>query len=341
MLVDASYASRGRSGTGVYIEELVRSLRARPEVEVVCVRQRRRLRPGGAGRRRNPLRSAANLALDAAWTRFGLRRAARLARADVVHHPLPAHTPGLGRPQVVTVHDVVFERFPDEVDPAWRAVAGRGHRTAVRRADAVICPSKVTAGDAVGLLGAVRERVVVAPHGPGQPLPPATCDRRRHFLYLGSDEPRKRVASLLEAHSALGGEPELVLAGEAARRAGAPGTTAETGVSPQRVAELLAGALALVHPALLEGFGLTLLEAMAAGTPVVAMRNPSSKEVCGDAALLFEPGGLTGALRRVAEDAALRRRLSAAGRKRAARFSWQRSAELHVVAYRLALGAGP
>jgi len=342
VLVDASYAHRGRTGTGVYLEELVRALRARPDIEVVCVSQRRRLRPGGSGSRRNPLRSAANLALDSAWTRFGLRRAARLARADVLHHPLPARTPGLDRPQVVTVHDVAFERFPDAFDPAWRALARRGHRAAVRHAGAVVCPSQVTAGDAVELLGAARERVVVAPHGPGQPVPdtPDTRGtRRRHFLYLGSDEPRKRVASLLEAHSALGGDPELVLAGEASRRAGTPGTSAETDPSPQRVAELLTGALALVHPAPLEGFGLTLLEAMAAGTPVVAVRSPSSEEVCGDAALLVEPGGLTGALRRVAEDAALRERLSAAGRERAAGFSWQRSAELHVRAYRLALVA--
>jgi len=339
VLVDASYARRGHTGTGVYVEELVRALRARSDVEVVCVRQRRRLRPGGAGRRRNSLRSAANLALDSAWTRFGLRRAAQLARADVLHHPLPAWTPGLGRPQVVTVHDVAFGRFPGEVDSAWRAVARRGHRAAVRQAGAVVCPSQVTAGDAIGLLGAARERVVVAPHGPGQPLPGASGHRRRHFLYLGSDEPRKRVGSLLEAHSGLGGHPELVLAGEAGRRAGPPGTSAETDPSPQRVAELLAGALALVHPAPLEGFGLTLLEAMATGTPVVAVRSPSSEEVCGDAALLVEPDGLRDALHSVAEDAALRERLSTAGRDRAAEFSWQRSAELHVGAYRLAVGA--
>ena len=340
MLLDASYARRGATGTGVYVEELARALRARDDVELICVHQRRRLRPGGAGSRRNPLRSAANLALDAAWTRLGLRRAARVTGADVLHHPLPAHTPGLGRPQVVTVHDVTFERFPGEFDPAWRAVARRAHRAVVRRAAAVVCPSQVTARDSVELLGAAPERIVVAPHGPGQSLPKASGGSRRHFLYLGSDEPRKRVASLIEAHAALGGEPGLVLAGEAARRAKGPGVSGEAAPSPRRVAELLGGALALVHPAPLEGFGLTLLEAMSAGTPVVALSSPSSEEVCGDAALLVGPGELAGALRRVAGDEALRERLSAAGRRRAAEFSWQRSAELHVSAYRLALGTG-
>ena len=75
--IDVSYSGRGRTGTGGYVEELVRALRARDDVEVVCVRQRRRLRAGG----RNRLRSAAKLALDRAWTRFGLPRAARLTEA--------------------------------------------------------------------------------------------------------------------------------------------------------------------------------------------------------------------------------------------------------------------
>lgn len=337
-MVDVSYTGRGRTGTGVYVEELVRALRARDDVEVVCVGQKRRLRPGGAGRRRNPLRSAANLGLDSAWTRYGLPRAARLARADVLHHPLPAHSARASCPQVVTVHDVAFEHQPDRFDPAWRAVARREHRAAVARADALVCPSQATARDAALLLGAPAERTVVAPHGPGQRLPLGQAAERRHFLYLGSDEPRKEVGSLLDAHAALEEGPNLVLAGEAAQRAGAPHTKGEPDPSPKQVADLLAGALALVHPAPLEGFGLTLLEAMAAGVPVVAIRSPSSEEVCGDAALLVEPGELQDALRRVAQDEQLRARLSAAGRERAASFSWERSADLHVRAYRLAVG---
>ncbi len=334
-MIDVSYSGRGRTGTGVYVEELVRALAAREDTEVVCVRQRRRLRPGAG----NPLRSAANLALDSAWTRFGLPRAARLAEADVLHHPLPAHSPRARCPQVVTVHDVAYERHPDEFDPAWRAVARRQHRVALARTGAVVCPSRATARDAEELLGADPARTIVAHHGPGQALPSARPAERRHLLYLGSDEPRKRVASLLEAHAALEDPPELVLAGEAARRAGAPGVRGEPDPSPARVAELLAGALALVHPAPLEGFGLTLLEAMAAGAPVVALRGPSSAEVCGEAALLVEPDELAGTLARLADDEELRERLSAAGRERAATFSWKSSAERHLEAYRLATGS--
>jgi glycosyltransferase involved in cell wall biosynthesis len=207
----------------------------------------------------------------------------------------------------------------------------------VARTGAVVCTSQATARDAEELLGADPARTVVAHHGPGQELPAPEAAERQHLLYIGSDEPRKRVAALVEAHGALADAPELVLAGEAARRAGGPRLRGEPEPSPSRVTELLAGALALVHPAPLEGFGLTLLEAMAAGTPVVGVRSASSEEVCGDAALLVEPGELRDALRRVTSDAELRDRLAQAGRGRAAEFSWERSAERHLEAYRLAV----
>ena len=328
MVIDVSYAGRGRTGTGVYVDELVRALRARDDVEVVCVRQRRRLRPGGANR----VRSAANLALDTAWTRIGLPRAARRAKADVLHHPLPAHSPKAGCPQVVTVHDVAYERFPGDFDPGWRTVARRAHRAAVKKAAGVVCPSQATADDAVELLGAIRERVTLAPHGPGQDLPAAPAAERRHFLYLGSDEPRKRVAALVEAHAGVGAP--LVLGGEAAWRAGGPNVIGEPEPTPERVSELLAGALALVHPAPLEGFGLTLLEAMAAGTPVVAVRSRSSEEVCGGAALLIEEEQLAESLRMLEENHELREQLARTGLARAADFSWDDSAAIHVEAYR-------
>jgi glycosyltransferase involved in cell wall biosynthesis len=340
--IDTSIVSRGRSGTAVYVEELVRALRERGEVEVVETRQRARLRPGRSGRRRNPFRSAANALLDLAWQRAGLPRAVRRARAEVLHHPLPARSPRARCAEVVTVHDVAFERHPEWFDPAWRAVARREHRAAARHADAVICISERTARDAISLLSVPPERVVVAPHGRGQLLPRPSGPRgSEHFLYVGSDEPRKDVAGLLAAYGDYRREQErplpLVLAGQAGRRAGGSEVRGEPEPPPERLAELLHEAAALVHPAPLEGFGLTLLEAMAAGTPVVAVRSDVAEEVCGNAALLTERGRLPEALASLHHDADLRERLSRMGRERAAAFSWERSAALHERAYRDAL----
>ena len=342
VLIDTSFAARGRSGTGVYLDRLVTALRDRGEVEVVEARQRLRLRPGQAGRRRNLARSAANALLDAAWVGVGLPLAARRARANVIHHPLPARSLGARCAQVVTVHDVAFERHPDWYDPAWRRIARRQHRRAVRSADAIVCISDHTARDAQALLGAPADRIVVALHGPGQRLPQVQPIRpAEHFLYVGSSEPRKNVEGLLHAYAqyrAAEQEPlALVLCGESARRAGAPGVTGEPDAVPARLAELFAGAAALAHPAPLEGFGLTLLEAMAAATPVLGVRSAIAEEVCGEAALLVEAGELTDGLARLHHDEALRERLARAGAERAAAFSWESSAQRHELAYELAV----
>jgi glycosyltransferase involved in cell wall biosynthesis len=330
VLIDTSYVARGPSGTAVYVERLVDALRGEAEVEVVEARQRRRFRPGG----RNPLRSAANAILDLDWLHRGLPQAAREAGADVVHHPLPAFSRRIPAAQVSTVHDVAFERVPGSYGPVWRRFAGRQYRRAARRSDALVAVSKATARDVEELLGVSPERVVVAHHGPGQALPSAEREARpRHFLYVGDAERRKEVLPLLLSERSL----PLVLAGSSSRLADGQRVLAEPGPSPERLAQLLAGAAALVHPALYEGFGLTLVEAMAAGAPVVARRSPAAEEVCGEAALLVEEGELDDALERVAADAELRERLSRAGRERAARFSWADSARRHGAAYTLAL----
>ena len=259
----------------------------------------------------------------------------------MVHHPLPALSRGLTLPQVVTLHDAAFASHPEGYGRAWRLIDGRLHARAVRRADAVVCVSDSTAGEAAALLGAQPERLVVARHGPGQALPSSQRpEQPRHFLYVGDAEPRKDVPGLLDAYAAYRAGAErplgLVLAGRAASLDGADGVRGEPDPSAERLAELLAGAAALVHPARHEGFGLTLLEAMSAGTPVVAVANEGVREIAGDAALLTSSDGLADAMAGVAGDSALRERLGRAGAERAAGFSWEESARRHVEAYTLA-----
>jgi glycosyltransferase involved in cell wall biosynthesis len=360
--IDTSYAGRGQSGTAVYIERLIAALAAEG-VEIVQLHQPIRGRRGG----RNRVRSAANAALDLAWTRELLPRAAKRAGADVVHHPLPAWSP-IEIPQVVTVHDVAFARHPDDFDPVWRRIALRSHRAAVARAGAIVTVSETSKRDAIAWLRAPAERVLVAPHGPGQELDVDAKRTAEHFLYVGDDEPRKNVDALLAAHAKYreaGGTRPLVLAGAAAHRlaAGISGA-AERGAAiigiadpdaavigiadpdaavigladpdAAALADLHARAIALVHPSRDEGFGLTVLEAMSVGTPVIAARNAAIEELAGEAALIVEDSALAEAMQRIERDERLQEQMATAGRKRAQDFSWRRSARAHIEAYTLA-----
>jgi glycosyltransferase involved in cell wall biosynthesis len=334
VLLDTTYALRGHSGTGIYLERLSAALRDEG-VDVVAIADEHRPPPAGGG-----AGSARNLARDAWWTQVALPRAAREAGADVLHHPLPALARRSPCPQVVTVHDLAFERLPDLFAPAFRRWASLTHRRAARAADAVVCVSQTTRRDALARWGLDSARIVVAAHGPGQEPQIAAAGRAEHFLYVGDDEPRKNLALLLEAYGSYRrlagpGALELVLAGRA--------TAVQAGVrsesAPEELATLFGGAAALVHPSLHEGFGLTPLEAMHAGVPVIAARSPGLAETCAGAALYVDPydaDGLARQLARIAADPGLRAKLAARGRDRAAAFSWRASARAHIEAYTLA-----
>jgi glycosyltransferase involved in cell wall biosynthesis len=333
VLIDTTFALRGRTGTGVYLERITRAL-SDLGVEVVEAANSARRAPGGGGPR-----SALNWGTDAYWTSVELPRRARAAGADVLHHPLPAHSVAATCPQVVTVHDLAYERLPECFDPAYRLYASRAHRRAARRAGAVIAVSETTATDAKARWGIRAERIVVARHGPGQEPDAARRPREdapRHFLYVGDDEPRKNLGILREAHRryaerAGDGALPLVLAG------------IEELPDSERLAQLYSQAAALVHPSLHEGFGLTPLEAMTTGTPVIAARSPGVTEVCGEAVVYIDPRDpedLAARMAQVAGDAQLRIDLGERGRRRAAEFSWARSARSHVEAYTLAAQGG-
>ena len=344
VLIDTSHASRGPTGSGVYVRELVAALREREGVEVVEAAQRLRLRSGRAGGALSPVRTVANLMLDALWLHGGLPRAADAARADVVHHPLPAHSRRIAVPQVATVHDVAFLALPEHYGRAWRLYARRTYRRAVRRCAAVVCPSQATAIEVMGLLRGHPAKLVVAHHGPGQSHangPDRPEPEGGPLLFVGDSEPRKNLNGLLVSYAAyragVDDPAPLVLAGAGAAAAnGHPGVQARQALSARGLEELYRGARALVHPSLHEGFGLTPLEAMSLGVPVLAVRNAGTQEVCGDAALLVEPEELVAGLQRIATDGRLRADLARRGRERARAFSWADSARDHESAYTLA-----
>jgi glycosyltransferase involved in cell wall biosynthesis len=319
VLIDTTFTRRGPTGAGVYVERLVPALRAEG-VEVIEAANDQRRPPAGGG-----LGSLRNLASDTAWTQLRLRT----HPGDLVHHPLPAHVRGERRPQVVTVHDVAYEAEPAWFDDRYRRFARSALRAAARRADVVVCGTHATARE-------LRERwsldrIVVAPYGPGQELDvPEERGEPRHFLYVGDAEPRKDLPTLLAAHARYASRTKaplpLVLAGAAT--AHQPGVTVAGRVTSDELARLHAHAAALVHPARHEGFGFTVVEALHAGTPVIAVRSAAVEEVAGDAAQLVEPGDVDALAAALADPPQPRRDR---------RFSWQACARAHIEAYRLAL----
>jgi glycosyltransferase involved in cell wall biosynthesis len=337
ILIDTTYGRRAPfSGTAIYTERLASALAEIDGVELVEAANPRRRKPAGGG-----IGSARNLLADLLWAELELPRLARRQRADVLHHPLPARSPRV--PQVITVHDLSFERLPECFDRGFRVFAHHAHRAAARAAGAVVCVSQTTAADVRELWGLPPERIVVARHGPGQLAGRPAPERPSHFLYVGDAEPRKDLPTLLSAYALYRrGTPSpapLVLAGSAS----AEGEGIEVVHHPPaaRLAELYAGALALVLPSLYEGFGLTPLEAMSVGAPVLAARSPGVEEVCGPAALYAEPRrpeSFAAHMTRLEGEPRLRDDLSQRGLARAAEFSWRASAQSHLEAYRLAAG---
>jgi glycosyltransferase involved in cell wall biosynthesis len=338
VIFDTTFAQRApRSGTGIYIRRVCEALRSEPAVELIEAANSRRRPPAGGG-----LGSVRNLAADQWWSAVALPRLARRHRADLVHHPLPA----LARAAVgvVTVTDLAFERFPAHFDRGYRTYAHLVHRAAARAAAQVICISRSTAEDVTRLWGVPAERITVALLGPGQQLPSAgeRSGPPSHLLYVGDAEPRKNLGVLLEAYAryrASTARPlPLVLAGSASVLA--DGVRIVRGPDERALAELYRGAAALVHPALHEGFGLTPLEAMRLGTPVIAAASPAVVEVCGDAARYCaadDGEAFAAAIAELARDPSARAVLRERGIARAANFSWAKCARAHLDAYSCAL----
>jgi glycosyltransferase involved in cell wall biosynthesis len=240
--------------------------------------------------------------------------------ADVVWLPAPAPV-APGAPYVLSIHDRSWELRPGDFtayERAWHRIA-RPRRLA-REAAAVTAVSHAVARDLAAAWG-VRA-TVVSPGVSAAATPNAPAAPRPYLLFVGAREPRKAPEVLDAAYSrarARGLDAELVVVGDGA----AP-------IDDRELARLYAGALAVVQPSYLEGFGLPPLEAAAHGTPAVVSALECFVETLGDAALTVAPGdpdALADALLRIEGDAALRARLGEAARERAAAYTWKRSAE--------------
>lgn len=356
---------RPPGGIGTYVRELAPALAESPEIDLTLFHcffseggpDPTWLAPFRIQEVPGPIRTL--------YPQWDLAARPKLPRAfdeqDLIHATNPSGVPPVrsGQRLVVTVHDLAFERFPELFPAAWRWLFKAGVRAAIHRADAILVPSQATADDLAGRVDPSRVHVtplaasVANDGGGGGEALERLGIPRPYVLFVGTLEPRKNVVRLVRAYRQVAPDVDhaLVLAGaegwhpeELEMELERPGAGAVVRVGPVSVEDLDAlyrNADVFVYPSLYEGFGLPVLEAMARGVPTVTSTTPAIAEVAGDAALTADPedvAGIADALARVLSDPDLADDLRRAGRERAARFSWERTARATLGVYRQVMG---
>jgi glycosyltransferase involved in cell wall biosynthesis len=347
LVVDGSGLERPRAGVGVYTTQILHAMAVdRPDCRLTVFGP-----PGGfvhvpeASYR--PLPQTRFIGRHLQWP-----AAIRRLQPDAFFGPagaLPLR--GVGAPAVITVHDLAIYRnprwFPGRQPLSIRLVVPRS----VLRADVVIAVSENTARDVVDIFGVDRSRIAVVPHGVAPSFRPMSGEDlaaararlnlpERFILFVGTIEPRKNLETLLEAWAMMRDRPDLVVVGsfgwlyepirERMGRLGA-GLHRIDSIDPGDLPAVYNLARVLAHPAWYEGFGLTPLEAMACGTPVVVSDRSSLPEVVADAGLVVpadQPEAWRKALERVIGDTDVAAGMRRRGILRAAEFSWTRAARL-------------
>lgn len=346
-------------GTATSTLGTLRGLVRRDEVDLVGVAARHREPPPAAFA---PEIAVAHLplprlALYETW--HGLRWP-KVERAsgpvDVVHATAVA-VPPTDAPLVMTIHDLAFLADPTQPTKHGLRFFTRGTELARRHASLVLVPSEATAQECREA-GFDPDRLRVVPWGVDATRASddeVAAARARHgldrpyLLFVGTIEPRKNLAGLIEAVAQLGDRDlDLVIVGPdgwntdlAALLAKLEGSTIGVrtlGFLPlDQLPPLHAGAEVFCFPSLREGFGMPVLDAMAQGAPVVTSAATATAEVAGDAGLLVDPHdprAIAAAIARILDDPALAADLRDRGPERAATFTWDRTARLTTAAYR-------
>lgn len=295
----------------------------------------------------SPLVDYRVIPLRRTWTHT--RFAAELWRDRPEVTFVPAHTLPLVFPgrAVVTVHDLGFKYFPQAHPTKDRLYLEWSTRYSTARASVVLADSQATADDLTKFYGAAPGKIrVVYPGVDAPPVGDVAAVRHkynlpeRYFLFIGTLQPRKNIARLVEAYVHWQAEhpadsAALVLAGgkgwlyDEAWTAGVERVHLPGYIDEADKGVLYAGALAVVFPSLYEGFGFPVVEAMHCGTPVIASSTSSLPELAGDAALLVDPLDMTAiaaAMGRITADGALRQALREKGAQQVKKFTWDSAA---------------
>lgn len=288
-------------------------------------------------------------------------RVARAAGVELLHAPHYTLPLGWSGPAVVTIHDLIHLRFPGHYPPGASLYARVMAGAAARRARLVLVDSQAVRDDVVERLGVPESKVRVIPLGVSAAMTPPAREvavawraarglPTGYVLYVGARKRHKNLELLIDAWAAMPkrARPPLVVSGAGwrgdeplARRARARGVEGSVRFSgaladERDLACLYAGALLYAHPSLAEGFGLPPLEAMACGTPVLSSDAGALAEVLDGAARLLpprDPAAWAATVTALLGDPVERARLATAGLAHAARFTWERCAELTRRAY--------
>jgi glycosyltransferase involved in cell wall biosynthesis len=375
IVIDARWIFPELSGIGLYTQELIRALAVLDRqneyillFQSLEIRQRvaAYIQPDAAPNFHTELVPFGIFSLANQMRLPGLLRR---WGADVFHSPnymIPFRAfPAGGRRRtrcVVTIHDLIPLLFPEWTPKAKKTqllpIFRRLMQAVGMRADAILTVSEASRRDILRVLripAAQQAKVVAIPNGVAAEYQPAVVPRvgngKKTLLYVGRFDPYKNVTGLLVAFEQvrrqLPGQVRLVIAGapdprypEAQNFARQHNLEADIEwrgyVSGRQLVAAYQEADVFVLPSRYEGFGLTALEAMACGTPVVCSNVSSLPEVAGDAALLVAPDDaaqMAEAIRRVLTESALAATLREKGLRRAADFSWRRTAELTLRAY--------
>ena len=281
-------------------------------------------------------------ALERRWWLWGLARELSRISADLIHGPDFAVPYVPSRPSVLTLHDL-----SPWLNEKWHSDAGRVRRRTpilleMGVATMVIAPSNLVRRQAIERFHLRPDRVVAIPEAAApwfcrvENLPPPV---RPYFLFVGTIEPRKNLATLLEAWREVRREHEIDLLLAGRRRADAPAIEPEPGlrllgeVPDEQLPGLYSGALAFVYPSLYEGFGLPVLEAMQCGAPVIASR--AVAETGGEAAIYADSAReLAQAMRELALHPDRLAEWRARSPAHARQFTWDRSARETYEVYR-------
>lgn len=278
-----------------------------------------------------------------------LRRFARTTETDVYHLTYFGETPRVGKRRVITIHDMIHERFPEVFKPDDPTPIQK--RKAALSADSIICVSESTRQDVCEILNIPREMTTVIYHGNSLHLPvsPANPLGRPYILYVGKRGGYKNFNTLVRAYAnskRVRTQFDLLCFGFERVTPEETRFLTSLGVKEKvrflrggdgRLAQCYAHASVFVYPSLIEGFGIPQIEAMYYGCPVIASDVPSVRETAADGALYFDPASpdaLEEQLERVLGDSELRIILARRGYAREKYFSWDRCAEETVAFYR-------